>query len=698
MRKTILWAAWIALGWSFPCESCYEDILCLGRCAYQAMMEAHTKEAQYEATLLLAYSWLKGDFVEGVPRLLFSMLGDRAVSDSLRLHAMLFLAQAYYKLGRPDSAIIWYDRVIEQGQAHPFLKARAHLGVAALLAKRDLLRSLGHAAEASEIADHLQLSLLTAVAYSQLAYLTAEQRNLSTALQYAEKAVQAAQVALSQNLRHLLLTSPMEAYLAATANLASLYAETGRYKEAKSLYQRILSEAKNDKLALGQAVIGLASLYLQERSYKEVDRLLAAYRPLLSSLPYELRKEVLRLQAQLHIKLNQLAAALSTYEQLVEQAEAQVLQAQALRIEQLRILSGIEMQEARLRSIQNARQKERRLYFILGGVGFLVLIAFGLAAHTAKKRAAEERNFREIIATQSQKIQEQAHVLERQNAELVRVSEVLVETLATVQESYAAARRLQRAIMPDLEKLVPGSALYYQPMHEVGGDFCVFASDIRSARLLFAVGDATGHGISGAILAGIFSATIQNIFHRYPTKSPQLLLRTLLRTVQQTLLHSEQQGGTDALREGADLAIGIADFQHKKLYFGLAGRPVWLFSSEGLRILEGGRRGIDKYTSLDYEFPAYEEFLNERDSIFLFTDGVSDAISPEGKRLGVKTLRMQMEAADFLESTAAEQRDKLVALLHQWRGGTSPNDDVTMVILPVWSLYEYVKGRLSLSV
>ncbi|MEN3040320.1 MAG: SpoIIE family protein phosphatase [Bacteroidia bacterium] len=693
MKKVFLYLTGISIGWGGPCESCQDDVLCLSRCAYQALSNAQSKEELHEATLLLAYSWLRGDFVEGVPRLVFPVLDDPKASDSLRLQAILFLAQAHYKLGRLDSATVWYERIIERSQAYPFLKARAHLGLAALLAKRNLMQALSQASEASEIADRIQYPLLVAVAYTQLAYLMAEQRNRSLALQYAEKAVQAAQVALDQNQRHLLLSSPMETYLAAVANLASLYAEVGRQKEAESLYRRILSEAKSDSLAIGQAVIGLALLHLQNRSYGEVERLLTSYHPLFSALPYELRREALRLQAQLYVAQNRLAAALSIYEKLLEQAETQGMQAQTNRIEQLRTLAGIEAQEAQLRSMENARRKERLLYLSLGGIGVLLLAVMGWATYIARKRASEERSFRDVIATQAQKIQEQTRMLEQQNAELIRISEVMTEALTTVQESYAAARRLQRAIMPDIEKLISGSALYYHPMQEVSGDFYVLAYDPSTARILVAVGDATGHGISGAILAGIFSSTIQNLFYRNPSQSPQSLLKGLLKSMQ-SFLNLDPGSRAAPLREGADLAVGIADFRYKKLYLGLAGRPVWLLTPEGLKEFEGGRRGIDSYTPLDYEFREYEESLNEESSIFLFTDGISDALSPDGKKLGIKALRAQVESESFLTSTAGEQRDKIVTFLNEWTQGRPPNDDVTMIILPIRSLYEYAQARL----
>lgn len=697
MKKLLILWAWLILSYAAPCEDCGEDLACLGPCAYKALVEAHTPDEEHQAALLLAHTWLRGDFVEGIPRLLHPIIGKRAEKDSLRLHAILVLAQAQYRLGRADSAALLYERVAGT-EAFPFLRSRAYLGLAGISVRSDLSKALSYAAQAAEIADQLNHPLLTAVAYLQLAYITAEQNNLSMALQYGEKALQAAKAAYDQKLKHWLLEPPSTVYLAATANMAALYADNGRLREAENLYQEVLNQAQQDKVARGQAVIGLAGLYLQKRAFAEAEKLLNAHRSLLQSLPFELRRDALRIQAQLHVAQSRISNALATYEQLIREMESHVQQGQSARIEQLRLLAGLEAQEARLRSVEAARQKERTFYFILGGIGLLTLGMMFLAIRSARRRAAEERQFREIIAQQSAQIEEQARALERQNEELIRISETLAEALASVQESHSAAQRLQRAILPNLEQRLPGSAVFYQPMHEVGGDFYGLVSDRHTQRILFFVGDATGHGVSGAILAGIIASTMQNLFLRYPHHSPRKLLQTLLESVRTVLTQQEETSGPQAIREGADIAMGIADFRTATLHFGLAGRPVWLLNHAGIEVLEGGRRGIDSYTPANYEFPEYEKPLDDNLTLFLFTDGVTDALNAEGKKLGAKALRKLLSESEHFPDNAQALKQKCVKLISDWQGRTQINDDMTFIILPVKVLHDYARQRFMVQV
>ncbi|MCS7297966.1 MAG: SpoIIE family protein phosphatase [Bacteroidia bacterium] len=692
---------WVLIGLSIwllngmPCESCGENPLCLSRCAYEALLAAKTPKERLGASLILAHAWLRGDFAEGVPSLLWKTVREREEIDSLTLHAQLLLVQAYHKLQRTDSAILLCEQVAEQAKAYPFLKARAHLGLASLLARRDLLRAFIHASEAAELSDALQNPLLNAIAYSQLAYLTAEQRNLSEALSYALKAMEAAEKAKAASTFLLLLESPSSVYLASLTNLASIYAEIGRGEEAENLYKKALREAQQDSLAIGHITLGLGALYLQTGKVGGVEELLRKYGKLWLKLPYELRREAFQLQVSLYTAQNRPAFALKAYEEWLTQAEKEMQRSQSTRLEQLRVLSGLEFQESQLKLIKTQQRQERILYAVIAALGILVLGGLGYAVYAARRRVIEERSFREIITSQSQKIDEQAKALERQNQELLRISETLAEALATVQESYIVARRLQRAIFPDVERILPGSILHYQPLHEVGGDFYAVAAVPSSARLFFMVGDATGHGISGAILASIFSSMAQGTFLRNPTDSPQLILHELQEGIR-NISQAEGELVFSNFREGADLALGIADFRSQKIYFALAGRPVWLLDGSTLRELDGGRRGIDSFTIQEYQFPTYEEPMSPSLTLFLFTDGVTDVLNPEGRKLGIRALRNLFQNEEFLSLPDSQKRERLIQLLEEWRNGAQPNDDITFVFLPVSSLYAYAEKRFGL--
>ncbi len=676
-----------------PCEACNHEPICLGECAYKHLLQAEDPQAQAEAYLLLAHAWAKGRLLEGVPRLIQETLKRVQADDSLAWHARVLLARTYYALGQRDSALLGYEQVAQAAEAYPFLQARAYLGLASAYVETEPLRAQGYAAQALEKAEKAGDPLLLALVENTLAYLAAQQGRLSQAIEAAQRA-KAYLETLEAKPFSLLLDPPQEVYSAVLANLASLYAEKGEVDRARALYEEALARSRKagDSLGIAHALIGLAGLYAQQKQPQKALNLLAAHQGLFLRLGYALRRAWLQTEAQAYIQAGRLGPALDAIQRWALEAEKEMRISQSSRLAELKVLSGLQAREAELMALQAQRRRERIFYAVGALLGLIAIGGLGYAVRQARRRAREEQAFREVIAQQSERLEEQARALERQNEELIRISEALTEALSTVQESYEAAKRLQRAILPPLERLVPGSAVYYQPMQEVSGDFYTAAVDPFSTRFFLAMGDCTGHGISGAILSGVVAATLQNLFLQNPAQPPLTLLRRALQAIR-LVLQSDASGEALPVREGADVALLIADFREKCLHVGLAGRPVWVMHpQEGLTELSGGRRGLDSFTPPDYEFPQFTLPLPEEGTVYLFSDGVTDLLNAQGKKFGIQRLRAILEAERL--SPPKKQLQALVAEVEAWRGKAQPNDDLTLLILPLAGLWEYARTRL----
>ncbi|MCS7162699.1 MAG: serine/threonine-protein phosphatase [Bacteroidia bacterium] len=674
-----------------PCEACREDATCLGACAYRQLAEAHTPEATRRAYLLLAEAWLKGDLAEGVPRLIYQIL--KGSKDSIYYHALILLAQSYYKLGQADSAILIYERIRTEALSYPFLRCQANLALGSIYAFRKDLRAIGYSGEALDLAQKLNHPLLLALAYSQVAYEYAEQKNLEQALALTHKAIEAAEQSYTARLYHPLLGGAEKVYTAVLANAASLYGELRRPQEALALYQKAREQAlkERDTLSLAQILLGLAVLQYEAGALQAAQALIQEGQSLTKALPSALLREFWRLQAQIYAAQRKYVAALETYEQLLAEVERQAALTYSQRLEQLRLLAGIEQRETAYQQLVARRAQERLFYGLSAGLLLLAIGGLIYAVWQARRRTAEERHFREVIAQQATQIQQQAEALEQGNKMLAELTTELSQALSTLQESNIAARRLQRAMLPALEKILPGSYVYYQPLEEIGGDFYLFVPDPFTQRLLIAVGDCTGHGVSGALLTALFSATIQGIFLQNPSQQPQTLLqRTLQATASFFRTEEAEVKQLLGVKEGADVALLIADLRAQELHFGLAGRPVWIYDPQkGLYELEGGRRGIDSLTPADYTFPTYTETLREDLTLYLFTDGLTDVLSPRHKRLGTRALREFLLSSGILRLPSRVQAQHILEFVRSWRDQAPQNDDITFLILPTSGLIAY---------
>jgi len=630
-----------------------------------------------------------GGFAEGIPRLLAPLREKFPYQDSLHVYARLLVAEAYSQRGDRDSALILYEEIAQRAPQLT-LRAYAALRLGSLYVETHPAKAMVFASQADEELGKGGAPLHRALARNLLSVLIAGQGDYTRAIAFAQEAK--ALIAQAGDTPDLLWGEPRTIAAAITANLASLYQEKGRLAESRKLYEEALRTAQmqQDTLGIAQAYLGLAQLALQSNDPAAALNQLRQAEPLRHKLPLSLLKEWYRTVAQAHFLLRQYKEAMATYEKLSEALEKELQATLASRAQQLQVLSGLTQREVELKALELQRSRERFLYGVLGGVMLFVLVLLGYGLYYARRRAREERSLRQMIAQQAVQIDEQNKRLTEQAAELQRLSDSLLETIEELKRSHTAAQRLQASMLPPVEKLLPESAIYYEPMQEVSGDFYLLVSDTFSKRLLFAVGDCTGHGVVGALLTGIFSTNLQSFFFQNPQQMPQTLLSRLVQVLS-ALFGTAKKGYS----EGAELVVGIADFSQQKVYLATAGRPIWVSrSSHGLEEWEGGRLGVTAETPVDYIFPTYELDLRDDFVIYLFTDGISDVLNESGKRLGRKALREMMERERWVRLSSHRQKELIVELLRNWQGQAPPNDDRTLWIIPSEALRKYGAERL----
>lgn len=554
------------------------------------------------------------------------------------------------------------------------------MALSSLLQEKNPTRAQACAFEALEAARQARDAEIQALSLNQLAVLAADARQYDKAQHYAEEALR-----IARSLSRPRLLS------AVLSNLTSIYEDAGKPQQALSLYQEALQIAP-DTLSRAHALLNLANHYYYQNKTTEAEKILNRISPVLSKIPFSIRKSYYLLRFYIALDRKALSEAAKFFEAMLSDVSKAIQEVEASRAAQLEQLSGLRQRESQLRQMEISRSRERLFYGLMGVLALIGLGGVGYAYRIARRRAREEADFRQEIETLNQVLVAQSQQLERQNQELLRISEALSEAIQDLQESISAAERLQKALMPPLKAIFPGTRVYYQPMQQVGGDFYVVANDPLNGRYLIAVGDATGHGVGGSILASIFGATIQNFFLQNSRQSPKALLMRVHAFVNRLLASQDAEG--NPIREGCDVAIVIFDVRQEKVEVGMAGRPVWIWNPQtGLQEVAPGRRGLDSFTPLDYEFPACEIPLRPQEIFYLFTDGITDVLSPHGRKWGVKRLRELLIKLNQEALPAAEQESKILQALQEWRGSANPNDDATLLIIPAESILIKARAR-----
>jgi serine phosphatase RsbU (regulator of sigma subunit) len=237
-------------------------------------------------------------------------------------------------------------------------------------------------------------------------------------------------------------------------------------------------------------------------------------------------------------------------------------------------------------------------------------------------------------------------------------------------DELAIGRRIQRSLMPRRFPSLPGweIAAAYEAAREIGGDlYDAFLLRDQPGRLAFLVADVTGKGIPAAILM----ADTRALLHAAADWGPDPA-ETLARV--NRILVEER-----AVSLFVTVALGLIDAASGDVAFASAGHdPVHVLRVDGsLTALEPTGRII----GLAADIGAHDVRLSvgPGDAIVAHTDGITEARSPQGAFYGEDRLRALL--ASLAGRPATEIVDTVIADVADFRAGSEPNDDLTLLVV-----------------
>jgi serine phosphatase RsbU (regulator of sigma subunit) len=270
--------------------------------------------------------------------------------------------------------------------------------------------------------------------------------------------------------------------------------------------------------------------------------------------------------------------------------------------------------------------------------------------------------------------------LETQADELNRQKELLESKNWTITQSINYAKRIQNATLSSLESIasyLPKSFVWYFPRDIISGDFYWFEK-IQNAEnqteIVMAVGDCTGHGVSGCLMSMIGINNLHQVINEKRIHDPAQILKELDRKVRKILGQDDQN---NEIQDGMDLALCIYNPANKQLLFASAKRPLWLFRKEKLEEIKGNNLPIGSSFHEEKNFVAHTFRLEEGDRIYLFSDGLVDQFDNlDLKRLTSKGLRKIL--ISLQEMPLQEQKMALSEHFEQWKGKNRQTDDLVL--------------------
>ena len=255
-----------------------------------------------------------------------------------------------------------------------------------------------------------------------------------------------------------------------------------------------------------------------------------------------------------------------------------------------------------------------------------------------------------------------------------------------LEESLVAAQRYQRTMLFRTREVInlwgrDNSAIVARAHSYVGGDF-LFALR-RGDYGYVVVGDATGHGPSGALLA--LTVRTQLLQALAEIKHPQELPAALTEA-REALFEILDVDPVRALsNDGAEIGILALPFSRSgMLYYAGAGRSLYLLSPDGtLHKHKGLRHSLGwnvPGTPLE-TFSVAEIPYQAGSTAFLFTDGLSDQHDPHNHKLGLRVVEQWLAES---ANAGPEPADKVRHVMRRWedfRQEAPQTDDVLLIAL-----------------
>ena len=208
-----------------------------------------------------------------------------------------------------------------------------------------------------------------------------------------------------------------------------------------------------------------------------------------------------------------------------------------------------------------------------------------------------------------------------------------------------------------------------KPARYVGGDFYTYEL-LEDGTAFMAIGDVSGKGVSAALMmSSVITALKMNA---QGNKTPAQILDIVNRHVYQN--NPENMFVT--------IFVAIYDYRTGMLTYSNAGHnPPYLVGDSGIRKLDDNRNLlIGLFDDAEYVDSVIQPQIGER--LFLYTDGVTEAVNKDAAFFGTEALE------EILMHSTENIIEEIMASLSSYMEGAVQHDDITLLCTQFCNRYQ----------
>ncbi|MDA1274973.1 MAG: PP2C family protein-serine/threonine phosphatase [Verrucomicrobia bacterium] len=239
----------------------------------------------------------------------------------------------------------------------------------------------------------------------------------------------------------------------------------------------------------------------------------------------------------------------------------------------------------------------------------------------------------------------------------------------SLESELRIAADLQRSLLPENPPKTKDLDMvgWSQSAAQVGGDFFDYL-EFGENQIGVMIGDATGKGLPAALLTNECWSML-TAFAQGASSPAELLFKT-----NNALCKRLGDSG-----QFVTLFLMLIDVSQRSLRYSVAGHnpPFLIGQNPSREQLLTSRKGFPLGLFRNCEFENIDVPLTAQDTIFLYSDGLTDASSPVNGRYGTERLRLTLNSS--FGNTLPSLIDSVRHDLEAHTGGAEIRDDVTMV-------------------
>jgi sigma-B regulation protein RsbU (phosphoserine phosphatase) len=235
-----------------------------------------------------------------------------------------------------------------------------------------------------------------------------------------------------------------------------------------------------------------------------------------------------------------------------------------------------------------------------------------------------------------------------------------------LEEDLELASQIQIGLLPPPTQKIDGweVSYHYQPAGAVSGDYCDLIRG-EDESLHFVLGDVSGKGVAASMLMAHLNAMFRTLISinlpldQMVERASRVFCESTLPTQYATLVCGRATTSGDVEVCNAGHLPPLLIQEGKVTSIAATGLPVGVFCTES--------------------FSVNRVHMSKGDTLFLYTDGLSESLDDAGNEYGADRL------SQLLCDNPALSTDSMISLcrqeLHAFADGKSPRDDLTLMAI-----------------